>query len=273
MSTKIYNGIILENARTTQELWQFWDMVRKELIPIAEAEYKKVFFQSIVAMALYLNGYECTRVDLPFSEYTGKTRSDLMWFIRKSLYNTMKKNRIAESALDYNPSLDFEVEVGIYPTKSKVLAIPFINNDALFKKFYELPGIKDYGYWNNTDKPEDVTARQWTQRKKDWDSVLKGIGIPRENGPTMHIVSEEDIRTGFSTEGVDKEAVIHELCASAAKLKLLNKTLKERGIEKPSISEILDVEREVRDMTDEIETLVAEIKAKIQPFLEEEETA
>ncbi len=51
-------------------------------------------------------------------------------------------------------------------------------------EFVQKYGIETYGYWNNTDRPDDVTARQWTKRRKDWDIVFPptSIGIPSEHG-------------------------------------------------------------------------------------------
>lgn len=33
------------------------------------------------------------------------------------------------------------------------------------------PAIRDFAYWNNTDRPADVSRRQWTARRKTWDAV------------------------------------------------------------------------------------------------------
>lgn len=39
----------------------------------------------------------------------------------------------------------------------------------LFGQFEE---VEDFSYWNNTDKPDDVSKRQWNQRRKAWDVTL-----------------------------------------------------------------------------------------------------
>ena len=33
---------------------------------------------------------------------------------------------------------------------------------------------EDYCYWNNTDHPEELTYRQWSQRGKTWDKICTG---------------------------------------------------------------------------------------------------
>jgi hypothetical protein len=38
----------------------------------------------------------------------------------------------------------------------------------------KLAYIRDYSYWNNSDQPKDLTARQWSARGKKWDKILDG---------------------------------------------------------------------------------------------------
>jgi hypothetical protein len=33
------------------------------------------------------------------------------------------------------------------------------------------PGLREYGYWNNTDKPPKISAREWNRRRKVWDTI------------------------------------------------------------------------------------------------------
>lgn len=49
-------------------------------------------------------------------------------------------------------------------------AIVFATHE-LEEAFAALPGVQEYGYWNNTDRPDDVTKAQWDARKAFWDVV------------------------------------------------------------------------------------------------------
>ena len=40
--------------------------------------------------------------------------------------------------------------------------------------------VEEYGYWNNTDKPDEIPQREWTRRKKAWDSVLQCNSLERK---------------------------------------------------------------------------------------------
>lgn len=36
-----------------------------------------------------------------------------------------------------------------------------------------LPELREYGYWNNTDMPDNVSAQEWSARKKAWNKLLE----------------------------------------------------------------------------------------------------
>lgn len=41
----------------------------------------------------------------------------------------------------------------------------------IHEKFEAVPPVEDFRYWNNTDKPDDVTERAWAARAKAWEAV------------------------------------------------------------------------------------------------------
>lgn len=55
------------------------------------------------------------------------------------------------------------------------------------KTLEKLSCYEEFGYWDNTDKPDEVSEAQWKNRKKIWDDLLlrKGSGIPAERGMTI----------------------------------------------------------------------------------------
>lgn len=63
-----------------------------------------------------------------------------------------------------------------------------------------MSGVEFYGYWNNTDPDEECTAKEWRQRKNDWDKVLPDIGIPCENGFSFTILQNHYIPVGEALE-------------------------------------------------------------------------
>lgn len=37
----------------------------------------------------------------------------------------------------------------------------------------KIPRLEEYGYWNNTDKPDGVTNQEWGQRKRIWNKFIE----------------------------------------------------------------------------------------------------
>lgn len=74
----------------------------------------------------------------------------------------------------------------------KTLAMAF-GGRKLSDVFAKHVGAVEYGYWNTTDKPEEVGYREWSQRKRDWQKALgKGFELsPAEGGVGVKLVSEK----------------------------------------------------------------------------------
>ena len=62
-----------------------------------------------------------------------------------------------------------------------------------WKDFREKYGVKDYHYQNQTDRPDDISQKEWSRRRKDWDIVMP-TGIPREDGTVVEISQKWDIQ-------------------------------------------------------------------------------
>lgn len=75
-------------------------------------------------------------------------------------------------------------------------------NDA----FSSLVDVQPYPYWDGTDRPPDVSAAEWAQRRRFWDSVFP-------TGRYGDARLQWDLRTG-SDDGLDR--VANELMGLAA---------------------------------------------------------
>jgi len=49
--------------------------------------------------------------------------------------------------------------------------------------------IEDFSYWNNIDRPENITARQWRARQKKWDELCLSDKSWNQNR-FQHIIGE-----------------------------------------------------------------------------------
>lgn len=87
-------------------------------------------------------------------------------------YRDRVQNIIKTSQRD--PEIDFETLVSFFPIKGKLLAIFYSEQPEINKYWRDIPEVKDYHIQNSTDKPENVTKKQWEQRKKIWDIAYGG---------------------------------------------------------------------------------------------------
>lgn len=74
--------------------------------------------------------------------------------------------------------------------RGKTLAMPY-GDRKLTETFLKMTGARAYGYWDNSDEDENVSAKEWRQRERDW---TKGLGhgmnmTPAEAGMTIQLVS------------------------------------------------------------------------------------
>lgn len=81
-----------------------------------------------------------------------------------------------------NVSVDFDFEVSVMPWGRKVYGIIFCEQSAWIDEFMSQPWVEEYGYWNNTDRPDHLTARQWERRRKTWNAILKQDPWDRPSG-------------------------------------------------------------------------------------------
>ena len=51
--------------------------------------------------------------------------------------------------------------------------------------------MSDFRFWNNTDKPEDLTDQQWEKRALVWDAILSSSGVPAESMLTIRLIDSK----------------------------------------------------------------------------------
>lgn len=60
------------------------------------------------------------------------------------------------------------------PGKPYMMGYPSgVRSDDVFEKLCEFSEFSDYGYWDNSDRPDEVTVAEWRERKLDWNSVIE----------------------------------------------------------------------------------------------------
>lgn len=79
-------------------------------------------------------------------------------------------------------AIDMSCEVVLLPHVSGLYGIAYTEHRAIENAFFASGGIERFAYWNNTDRPDDVTEDDWASRGRLWHELLQGSGVPAECG-------------------------------------------------------------------------------------------
>jgi hypothetical protein len=155
MSTKIYTGFKINNINNFEELNQF----RKELIIDAkkkqnELSTKLMLLSAIGTLDLYTVGF-----DVPKKEEI---------VFNHGYHHVNERFREFKKSNQKDPVYDLRFEIVVF-LNNPLLAIFIGDNRNMMKVFENHPNVEYYGYWNNSDGPEDVSDDDWKQREKDWE--------------------------------------------------------------------------------------------------------
>lgn len=87
--------------------------------------------------------------------------------------------------------------IAAFPTQKATYCIPTYAGglSELQQEINKLDWLEDYSYWNNTDRPEHITAREWANRKRKWNNILPTGDIQTDG--TLFLYSSIDTTWPF----------------------------------------------------------------------------
>jgi len=166
MSTKIYNGYFV--AGTVLSAYDGFLQLRKQIQECAEslmaslmASHIAYIYDDAILKGEHIKG--CYGAAL----HSIQDR-------QKKIHDTRRRD----------PAVDFEALAICYPAPIVVegvtgFLVRFLSELPELTDLWQAhPGVRKYGYWNNTEQPEGVTDEEWALRRDQWDSVVdKGPGF------------------------------------------------------------------------------------------------
>lgn len=57
-------------------------------------------------------------------------------------------------------------------TEEIMLGICYTENEKWWKHFLRTENVREFGYWNNADKPRRITAYDWKARGETWERAM-----------------------------------------------------------------------------------------------------
>lgn len=183
MSTRIYNGWLVKKPSLEAVLKELAD-----LKPAAILHAQTLALKFVAREAAYMADMTSLGVAQP------EPKSSLSVPLYRAMDELVQRQREVRNTQRRDSDVDFSLSVVVFPPlKSRVgqqlLAMSFCENVEMGKLWSELSFVKEFGYWDNTDPPEDIPAVQWKARKRAWDRVMPS-GVPSDHGFSFELAPE-----------------------------------------------------------------------------------
>lgn len=205
MSTKLYDGILL--TFTPDQFWQSVATIRETIEATFEELNNELTIQYM--KSVYIDSIMTNRRNrMNGTELDADKADDTLFF--KALRKWQQEDGFFKKKLRCDVQIFEPLEDG------RILGYVFNNNESQYvKNLLELPFVEDFGYWNNTDKPDELTEDEWSDRCEAWNVVLDRnffitgtgitIGLPAIEERTFVTLPENDFMTKLNDAINDEE--------------------------------------------------------------------
>ncbi len=180
MSTKIYRAWRIE----INKLNEFIDFVRPQVL-----EYSKNTVLELMS-AVTEAGIEKQRKDHPYCNKDVELRLECVLDVYRYTSNQNKTGL----------NIDFSLNIWLYENHAYIIPV----GDYFW---FDVPkDTEEFRYWNNTDRPEELSEDEWNYRRSMWKKINCGEGIANHNSRRLnHSIID---MSGFGD--VDFELMMHQ---------------------------------------------------------------
>ena len=181
MSTKIFNGYKIPSM-TLPELFNFMFEFRDRVRPVLT----RLILQRTAEICAGVINAAALDLPTPFLDndrtiqaiMNNRTKIAPWWFANS--YLTHKQDEIERTHIR-DPQNDFSCNLTIHlipgGNSYKLLVLLFTEQKEFEKLWNLTPGVEHYEYFNNTDRPKEISKEEWKVRELDWESALQA-GVP-----------------------------------------------------------------------------------------------
>lgn len=177
MSTKLYNGIKFKSNKLGTVIQQLHSL-KEESVKRVQDTFNDVNSANFITMVLLY--MKCLRYGIKV-----ENRLDFEKVLRDELRNPYSQFCFL-----------YKFSVVIFERKNKLYGVYFDNTHKNYKELFDKDIAEDYHYQDQSDKPDDISNREWNFRKTVWNDIFDDISvlwIPSEAGVRYTIVDECDI--------------------------------------------------------------------------------
>jgi len=282
MSTKIYNGLLIDNPEFKDifKLNDFCNELRKKIT--AKREFLVAKLQAGIIQDIIL--WDCV-----FKKYGQAFCYDTVWDFKEkkktitpllfSFYEIIDRSDKIYKTGSRDPKFDFGCFLTIYFSHNNKMLM-LVNTEQ--KDFMEIVRsynfIKDYPYFDNTDRPNGVSEEEWDLRADEWMSAMGNFPsnygfsfhaapvIGTESRPFIGCIDWDEISFHLSPHKDMCEVAADRILRSEF-FKLELKKYEESTGDQPLTSEIISIldRRKVWEQTDEYKIKKNNIIKNISP--------
>lgn len=154
MSVKIYYGYRVK----MQYLPYLIRQANKKLLAEYERQYKELFLATAEAIVVHVQ---------PRAKQSGSNQIHILEAVEQ-LMERLKTNDAIKCSyvVMFSELLEGYALVNLYAS-----------NNYYTEVFSSLDYIEEFGYWNNTDHPEELTRDQWQQRGQIWKDAMSDYSL------------------------------------------------------------------------------------------------
>jgi len=123
-------------------------------------------------------------------------------------YTAYKAARNEQETLPFELNVDASWVFIPHPFDSqKTLVLTYISHDKMQKIWDEFTTkaespLKEFVYYNNQDKPDSISKKEWKEREKIWKLVLPAGRVPSNTGFTYKIFGAYDLPLDLKAKDV-----------------------------------------------------------------------
>ena len=170
MSTKIFNGFRYTGSGGLLGCYR----ALTELRPSVEELVMTKFASFIARTSSEI--IDCYALGKPLPEITAGSSAEPFL----TAFAAWKKLSQEEKVIGYFGIYQTNFDISIFPLSNKmIIGLCNTPDSGWCDWFTRHDFVDEYCYFNHTDRPDKISAREWNRREKHWNSAFKSV--PSEN--------------------------------------------------------------------------------------------
>lgn len=209
-----YDGYILDKNYSFMELNEIMKKFRKIAVNYCE----KAILEQTVYQFLYFYHFREIHSDVRIKELIEKAKDindplKKLWeytleedwsglYFQTHLYLAHEIDEFNRFPDIMNAEFDYRCELVFFPTKAGILAMYF-GNDKVRYMLESTKYFKKFFYQNSTDRPENISEKEWNYRLETWEKALAPDYIPINHGFQVQLFDTKHIMYTKDLSGID----------------------------------------------------------------------